>query len=334
VGSRKAADREAVEAAGFKFVGISAGKLRRYFAWQNLADGFKTLIGVVAAKGIIWRFRPDKIFIKGGYVGVPVGIAAWILRKPIIIHESDCRIGLANRLLMSFAKWVCVAFPVDSYHVSPQLMKKFVHTGIPLNEIFYQSEINNNTGIPFSDHKPFILIMGGSQGARAINQVVQKLLPDWVQDYQVLHLAGSHDFAEIKSWAEAERFRNYYLFETLPNEQVAFLMRKAAIIISRAGATTIAEIAASARPVILIPLPGSASNHQLKNAEYLAAKGAAVMIEQAELTPEFLQECIFKILNSDLGPRLVFNIKSITQKDASDKIARLILHNISNDEDL
>ena len=312
-------------------MGIPAGKWRQYWDWRNLIDGFKTLSGIVAAKTIIWRFRPDKVFIKGGYVGVPVGIAAWLLRKPIIIHESDSKIGLANRLLAPLAATVCVSFPVDSYKVSRSLAKKLVHTGIPLHEIFYQSEINNNTGIPFSDHKPFILIMGGSQGAQAINRVVREALPDLVQDYQVLHIAGANDFAELKQWAEAERFRSYYLFESLPNEQIAYLMRQAAVIVSRAGATAITEIAASARPVILIPLPVTVTGHQLYNAEYLAARGAAVVIEQDKLTAESLQERIFKILNSDLGPRLVFNIKSITQKDADNKIAGLILGDNNSD---
>jgi len=176
--------------------------------------------------------------------------------------------------------------------------------------------------------------MGGSQGARAINQVIQAALPDLIQDYQVLHLAGAHDFAELKKWAEAERFRNYYLFESLPNEQVAYLMRQAAVIISRAGATAIAEIAASSRPAILVPLPGSAGDHQMGNAQYLASRGAVIMMEQEEFTPALLQEKIFKILNSDLGHRLVFNIKSITQKDAADKIAHLILDNINNEDNL
>lgn len=331
MGSRNKADRETVEAAGFKFVSIPAGKLRRYWDWQNLVDGFKILSGIATAKGIIWRFHPDKIFIKGGFVGVPVGVAAWLFRRPIIIHESDSKMGLANRLLMPLARWICVSFPPDSYHIPKAQTRKLIHTGIPLSEIFYQSEISNNTGIPFSTHKPFLLILGGSQGARALNQIVKELLPDWVQDYQVLHLAGKTDFAEIKQWAEDEHFRNYYLFESLPNEQVAYLMRQAAVIISRAGATTIAEIAASAKPTILIPLPGSASNHQVQNAEYLAAKGAAVVIEQADLTPAILQERIFKILQSDLGPRLVFNLKQIAQKDAAEKIADLILHDNNGD---
>ncbi|MFH0912500.1 MAG: UDP-N-acetylglucosamine--N-acetylmuramyl-(pentapeptide) pyrophosphoryl-undecaprenol N-acetylglucosamine transferase [Patescibacteria group bacterium] len=326
VGSRRSADREVVQSAGFKFISIPAGKLRRYWDWQNIIDLFVTLAGWFSAMAIILRFQPNRVFIKGGYVGVPVGFAAWILARPIIIHESDARMGLANRLLTPLAKRICVSFPVDSYKLPKKYIAKLIHTGTPVNEIFYTPEIENNTGIPFSEVKPFLLVMGGSQGAQAINRLVQASLSALIQDYQVLHLAGARDFATLKEWAETERFRHYYLFESLPNEQVAYLMRKAAVIISRAGATAIAEIAASARPVILVPLPSSANQHQLYNAEYLADRGAAVLIKQEDLTPEVLQERIFKIMNSDLGPRLIFNIKSITQKDADLKIAHLVLY--------
>jgi len=325
VGSRKITDRQLVESAGFKFKSIPAGKLRRYWTLQNLWDILATGVGFFISLGLIIQFWPDRIFIKGGYVGVPMGLAAWLLRRPIILHESDARIGLANKLLMPLAKWVCVAFPYDSYNLPKSYTTKLIHTGIPLSEIFYQSEISNNTGIPLNDNKPMILVIGGSQGARAINQVIKTILPNLVQNYLIFHLAGKTDFASIKEWAEAERFRNYYLFENLPNEQIAYLMRRAAIIISRAGATAIAEIAASARPVILVPLPESANNHQLRNAEYLADRGAAILVRQEDFIPEVIQEWIFKILNSDLGSRLVFNIKQITQKGASEKIAELIL---------
>ena len=325
VGSLRSADRAEVVAAGFKFVSIPAGKLRRYWDWQNLADVFRTLAGFFVALGIMLRFWPDRVFIKGGYVGVPVGLAAKLLGRPMVVHESDSHIGLANRLLLPLAKTVCVAFPVDSYRLSRLYSQRLIHTGIPLNELFYASEIPNNTGVVFPQHQPLLLILGGSQGAHTINQTIKTVLPQLLRDYVVVHLSGSHDFSGLKEWAMNERFRNYFLFESLSNEQVAYLMKKSALIISRSGATTIAEIAAIGKPVILVPLPGSASEHQLRNAEYLAGKGAAVMIEQDNLSPEILQELIFKILNSDLGARLVFNIKSMTQKGADDKIADLIL---------
>lgn len=325
MGSRKPTDRQLVESAGFKFVSIPAGKLRRYWSIQNLWDILLIKAGFFVSLWLIMRYRPDRIFIKGGYVGVPMGLSAWLLHRPIILHESDARMGLANKLLMPIAKWVCVAFPPDSYNLPKSYTPKLVHTGIPLSEIFYQADISNNIGIPLTDSKPIILVIGGSQGAHAINQAIKEALPELVQDYQVFHLTGKADFMGLKTWAEAERFRNYNLFENLTNEQVAYLMRKASVIISRAGATAIAEVSASARPVILIPLPESANDHQLRNAEYLASKGAAIVIEQGKLNPEVLQDWIFKILNSDLGSRLIFNIKQITQKGSAEAIAELIL---------
>lgn len=325
IGSLNGTDRQQVLSVGFKFIGIPAGKLRRYWDWQNLADAFKTFAGFFVALSIILRFWPDRVFIKGGYVGVPVGLAARLLNRPLIIHESDSHMGLANRMLLPFAKIVCVAFPIDSYKLSRLYSKRLVHTGIPLNEIFYASTIPNNIGLVLPDNRPLLLVIGGSQGAHIINQTIKSVLSQLLRDYTVVHLSGSHDFSELKSWAQAERFRNYFLFESLPNEQVAYLMKKSVLIISRSGATTITEIAAIGKPTILIPLPGSASEHQLRNAEYLSDHGAAIMIEQDDLNGDILQELIFKILNSDLGPRLVFNIKSITQKEAGDQIAGLVL---------
>ena len=325
VGSLRVADREQVVAAGFKFVGIPAGKLRRYWDWHNFIDIFKTIGGFFASISIIVRFWPDRIFIKGGYVGVPVGLAARLLGRSLIIHESDSHMGLANRMLLPFAKVACVAFPADSYKLSRLYSNKLIHTGIPLNEIFYDSEIPNNIGVILPDNRQTLLILGGSQGAHVINQIIKITLPQLLRDYLVVHLTGSRDFADLKEWATNERFRNYFLFESLPNEQVAYLMKKSALVVSRSGATTIAEMAAIGKPAILVPLPGSASEHQLRNAEYLSQHGAAVMVEQDNFTPDVLRELIFKILNSDLGPRLVFNIKSMTQKDAGNKIADLIL---------
>lgn len=325
VGSLKLSDRKQVTAAGLKFIGIPAGKLRRYWDWQNFVDIFKTIAGFFVALSIIIRFWPDRVFIKGGYVGVPVGLAARLLGRPIVIHESDSHMGLANRMLLPFAKVVCVAFPVDSYKLSRLYSNRLVHTGIPLNEIFYSSEIFNNVGVVLPDNRPILLVLGGSQGAHVVNQTIKTTLSQLLRDYIVIHLTGSHDFTELKEWALAERFRNYFLFESLPNEQVAYLMKKSALVISRSGATTIAEMAAIGKPAILVPLPGSAGEHQLHNAEYLSQHGAAVVIEQDNFTPDTLLESIFKILNSDLGPRLVFNIKSMTQKGAGDKIADLIL---------
>lgn len=331
LGSTKSIDSKLVREAGFSFIGIPAGKWRRYFDLRNFGDIFITCFGFVMALVIIAIFWPNKIFIKGGYVGVPVGLAAWVLRRPIILHESDSVIGVANRILIRFANQVCVSFPPDTYLSDSERSRSFtsslIYTGIPINNVFYVKE-PGSINIPLIEDKPLILVMGGSQGARAINKVVKDALPELLKDYQVVHLVGGFDYQIFQQWVKNAEVKNYYLFNFLPNTQIASLMKQAAVIISRAGATTIAEIAAVGKPVIFIPLPSSANNHQYHNAKYLADRGAAIMIDQNEATAQLLIEKVNKILKSDLGKRLVFNITSFAKKDAAEKIADILIGSI------
>lgn len=309
--------------AGFRFIGIPAGKWRRYFDWRNFVDIFITLGGLIVAMLVILFFWPDKVFIKGGYVGVPVGLAAWVLRRPIVLHESDSVIGVANNILVRLAYRICVSFPKDAYQVAQPLSQRLIYTGVPVNEVFYSKEVGD-LDIKLMDDKPMILVMGGSQGARAINKVVKDALPQLLEAYQVVHLAGGWDYTALQRWAENAGARQYYLFDFLPNTKIATLMKKSSMIISRAGATAISEIAAVGKPAIFIPLPGAANNHQFYNAKYLADRDAAVLIEQAQITTELLVKQINQILKSDLGKRLSFNISSFGKREAAREIAELL----------
>lgn len=309
-----------MKGAGFNFIAIPAGKWRRYFDLRNILDLFMMVFGFLSAFLIIIFFWPDKVFIKGGYVGVPVGLAAWILGRPIILHESDSVMGIANKILARFAKQIYVSFPVEAYSNSTKL----IYTGVPISDVFYLNE-SGNLSIELIKDKPLILVMGGSQGARAINILVKKILSRLLEKYQVVHLTGKLDYPNIKQWNDSMSNKGYYLFDVLPNTQVASLMKKANLIISRAGATTIAEISVVKKPAILIPLPGSANNHQHKNAEYLAAKEAALMLNQDDIDVDVLIKTIDKLFNSDLSKRLSFNISAFAKPEAADKIAELLL---------
>lgn len=324
IGSTKASDRRLVTAQGVKFIALPAGKWRRYFDVKNILDIFITGIGFIYSLFILIFYWPNRVFVKGGYVGVPVGLAAWMLRRPIILHESDAVMGAANRFLARFAQTVCVSFPVESYNLPEVVKQKMVYTSLPVNEVFYTKEAGDlKFGLKYS--KPIVLVMGGSQGARPINKVVQKTVPNLVDRYQVVHLAGGLDYQALKQWSGVQQFNDYYLFDFLPNTQVASLMKRAAVIVSRAGATAIAEIAASSKPAILIPLLGSANNHQYHNAKYLSDQSASVMIEQEGLTPEVLIKNVDKIIRSDLAKRLSFNISNFIKKDSAKLIANIIL---------
>jgi len=325
VGSLKATDRKLVRNAGYNFIGIPTGKWRRYFDLRNILDIFTVFIGFVVALFIVIFYWPNKVFIKGGYVGLPVGLAAWILRRPIVLHESDAVMGVANKMLMRFADKICVSFPVDLYKLPHNLKSKMVYTGVPVNDVFYTKELGD-TNVFLDLAKPLILVIGGSLGARPINLIIKKITPKLLEKYQIVHLSGKLDYSMLKQWSNSLDIDTYHLFDFLPSTQVASFMKKSDLIISRAGATAIAEIAAVAKPSILIPLKGSANNHQYCNALYLNNQEASVMINQDDLNSELLLSNIDKIIQSDLNKRLSFNIATFAKTDAASQITNLLLN--------
>lgn len=311
--------------AGLKFIGIPAGKWRRYFDLRNLVDIVITLAGFIIAFFVVIFFWPDRVFVKGGYVGAPVGLAAWLLGRPLILHESDTVMGVANRVLAPFARKICVSFPITAYGGGKKLLSKLLFTGVPVNEVFYSKEIGR-IDLPLHDKKPLLFVTGGSQGAHAINQLMQNALPQLLSEYQVVHQAGANDYAGSQSWQEGSGLgRDYHPVDFLPNTQMASLMKRSAVIVSRAGATAIAEIAAVGRAAILIPLPGSANDHQYRNAKFLSDQGAAALLLQDEATPVVLAERIERVVRSDMGKRLAFNIRELSKADAAEQIASEIL---------
>lgn len=324
VGSLRRGDRELVEAAGFSFVGIPAGKWRRYPDLKNLIDLITGLLGVLVAFFVVLCFWPDKVFIKGGFVGLPVGIAAWILRRPIVLHESDVVMGAANRILAKLAQKVCVSFPLNGYDLPSAIKTKLVYAGVPINEVFFNSTIGK-LAISLSSQLPLILIMGGSQGAHAMNEIVKTVLPTLTSEYEMVHLTGELDHEAMQNWAKSNAIKNYLPLSSLPNQQVATLMKKADLIISRAGATALMEIAAVGKPAILIPLPGSASDHQYLNAKYFADREATILMEQASIIPEKLIDQIHHIMQTGLGDKLKQNVVKLATQNAAETIADVLI---------
>ena len=277
------------------------------------------------ALGVVIFFWPNRVLVRGGYVGVPVGLAAWLLGRRLILHESDAVMGVANRILAPLASRICVSFPLEAYEGSKKVINKLMFTGVPINEEFYNKTIGQ-IDLPLNDKKPVVLVTGGSQGAHAINQLVQNSLPQLLNEYQVVHQTGVADYAGAQSWkASTDQAKDYHPIDSLLNTQMASLMKRSAVIISRAGATAAFEIAATGRPAILIPLPGSANNHQYANAKYLSDKGAAVLLPQSEATPTVLAERVERVVRSDMGKRLAFNIRELANPEAALAIAEEIL---------
>ena len=303
VGSRMPADRQLVETAGLVFQPITAGKLRRYWSWKNFVDGFKFLAGLAQAKRIVRDFQPDVVLAKGGYVALPVVLAACQLKIPVVIHESDSRLGLANRLAIPSATKVAVAFPIEEYFKrQPGLGKyraKFIYTGLPLSDSLMLGDDKSL----FANSKSTILVTGGSQGARAINQAVWDGLPELLAKYNVVHQVGTGGVAEAdqkRQTLPAGLDESYLPFD-FDAEFYQRALRSADLVVARAG-SMVFELQALGKPSILIPLPHSANDHQHRNAKFLVEHQAAVAINQRDLTADGLLAVIEQVM-SDVNLR-------------------------------
>ncbi|MCX6760250.1 MAG: UDP-N-acetylglucosamine--N-acetylmuramyl-(pentapeptide) pyrophosphoryl-undecaprenol N-acetylglucosamine transferase, partial [Candidatus Nealsonbacteria bacterium] len=272
---------------------ISAGKMRRYFSLMNIYDFFiRTPIGIIQAFLYIYFNPPDLIFSKGGYGSLPAAIAGRLLLVPIFTHESDIVSGVANRFIEKSALEVFCSFPVTRENIRLPL-EKIIAVGNPIrSEISVGSREKAKVIFNLSGARPVILILGGSQGARSINQKILAILGELLEDYEIIHQTGEANFMQVASQSGilvSEGKQEYYHPVSFIGEKdLPHAYAAADLVISRAGAGSIFEIAASGKPSILVPLAGSAQNHQLKNAVAYKETGAAIVVEEAEFTPRFM----------------------------------------------
>lgn len=326
LGTGNERERELVEKYGIKYKKIFSGKLRRYFSLANFIDPFKVILGFLQSIFIILRFRPSIIFAKGGYVTVPVGLAAKIVFKKIVIHESDVIMGLSNRILSKFAKEILVAFPVKYY--PKKISKKSVCVGVPIRpEILTGDKGKALDDFDFKTEIPTILFIGGSSGAHKINQIVWKSLPELLKSYQVIHITGTKDYSETRKIAaqfdneKRSRYRFFdFITKTLPE-----IYSLANIVVARSGATSLFELSALRKPTIFIPYPYAASNHQYKNAKVLEKSQAAIIINESEITNKKLVSQIKRLVENDRARNnLRKEIEKYYKKDSVDLIAEEI----------
>ncbi len=264
---------------------IASGKLRRYFSLKNLTDPFRVVKGLFQAKRIIKTVKPDIVFSKGGFVTVPVVIAAR-KKAPVITHESDYSPGLANKINARFATKVCVTFEDTLKYVG----KKGIHTGTPVRTALFEG--NEQRAIELTEigsEKPVVLVMGGSQGAVAVNEAVRGSLDELLKTFDIIHLCG-------KGKVDTSINKQGYVQYEYANEELPHYMALADIVISRAGANAIFEFLSLKKPSVLIPLPKSASRgDQLLNASYFERKGYAIQLRQEDLTAQLLCDTVNKL---------------------------------------
>ena len=338
VGQSSGVEARLARQAGIPFAAIRAGKFRRLpgasllanladigSQARNLRDVGRVGRGLLQALTILRKFKPDVIFIKGGYVGLPVGWAARLLRIPYVIHESDIAPGLANRLLATHAQVIATGFPIAHYSRWPSAKLRF--TGNPVRASVLAG--NRAAGLKhfnLSGKRPVILILGGSQGARAINRAVLSAAPELLGHYDILHVTGPGEYQVALAHATSHKLdsHRYQLYPYLEDD-FGLACAIATLVISRAGAGAISELAALAKPTILIPNAAAAA-HQEVNAAVLKRAGAVVMLPERELSSNSLVVAITSIMSSESRQKDLANaIGSFHQPNAASILAGLIL---------
>ena len=324
---------------------ILSGKFRRYSGFTlgtylknpliillNIRDSLLLLLGFFQCffKLILWR--PDVVFLKGGYVCLPIGLAAHILRIPFVIHDSDTVPGLTNRILSRFAHHIATGMPLDNYNYPTD---KATYVGIPTSDRFVpiskQDQRELKTKLGFDPDTPLALITGGGLGARSINLAVVSCIDQLLRITNLQLISGKDNFDEVNSLLEKHRdsinsdnFRHYSFVSN--NYEDVFLASD--IIVARAGATNITELASAAKTAIIVPnakLPGS---HQTKNAEFLLRSHAAIVIDNDQLgaDPSILADTIQNLLqNHELSRELAHSIHQLAMPDAASAVASIIL---------
>lgn len=306
LGSDDGLETAVVPAAGLRLAVIQAGKLQRFVSWRTLTGIARVPMGVAQAVGIVRRFNPDVAFTSGGYVAVPAGLAARLNRVPFLMHQQDVPPNLSNRLLAPLATRISVAF-ADSLQYFPA--EKTISLGNPLRQAILDvrqtppHEARAQLGL--DGDVPLLLVTGGSQGARHLNQVTCQALPELLTFCQVLQISGTKLFGETRALAErmlegtGEAIQRRYRLVPYMDTEMPLALQAATLVVCRSGASTLSELAALGKPGILIPLPPSiGSSPQEANAAMFERQGAAEVILDAQMKPELLVKRVQSIISS------------------------------------
>jgi len=293
IGSGKEVERAAVEAAGVEFFSVPSGKLRRSLSLRNVGDAFKVAAGYLASRRLLKRLKPLVLFSKGGYVSVAPCLAASSLGIPYYTHESDLSPGLATRMNARKASGIVLSWEASLAFLSGEQRKRALVAGNPVRKAIQRGDAaRGRSWLGFADNVPVVLVLGGSQGARQVNELIEAILPALSGKAAVAHQTGAGN-APIRA-ADA----GYKGFEFVHGE-LADLMAAADIIVGRAGAGTIWESSANGKPMVLIPLAGYGTRgDQVENARLLEAAGAAIALVGDEATPARLLEAVLTLAGS------------------------------------
>ncbi|WP_145436856.1 undecaprenyldiphospho-muramoylpentapeptide beta-N-acetylglucosaminyltransferase [Staphylococcus hominis] len=316
IGSKNGIEREMIESqlSNIKYYPISSGKLRRYLSFENAKDVFKVLKGILDARRVLKKEKPDLLFSKGGFVSVPVVIAARSLNIPTIIHESDLTPGLANKISLKFSKKIYTTFE-DTLKYLPKDKADFV--GATIREDLKEGNQQKGYEITgFDSDKKVLLVMGGSLGSKKLNDIIRENLEALLHDYQIIHLTG-HGLVD-----ESYKQKGYIQYEFV-KEELTHLLSITDTVVSRAGSNAIYEFLTLRIPMLLIPLGLDQSRgDQIDNAKYFESKGYGKMIPEDQLTQFKLLEQLKQIEShrTDITHQMESYKESYTKEDLFNKI--------------
>lgn len=321
IGTYNGIEKRLIEEQGISYTGISSGKLRRYMSAKNFSDPFRVIKGYGEAKKFIKSYKPDIVFSKGGFVSVPVILAAKKYKIPIVIHESDMTPGLANKISIPYASYICHNFPETAQYLPEG---KSILTGSPIRkELRHGNKIAGLDLCGFTANKPIIMIVGGSLGSAAINNAVRDALPELLKHFQIVHLCGKGKLDE-----KLTSTPGYKQFEYVKNE-MKDLFAMVDLVVSRAGANAISEIQALKKPNLLIPLSAAASRgDQILNAASFEHQGFSMVMAEENVTTKNLIDAIRDLY--DNRQKYIDAMSEAPTSDAVKMIVELIDKTVKN----
>jgi len=309
IGSNSGLEEKLLTDLQLRYFGITTGKLRRYFSLKNLVDAFLIPIGVLQALLILLQIKPKALFSKGGYVAFPVVVAAWLLRIPVVAHESDLSPGLATRLCTPFIKTQCVTFEQTKTEA-----RKVVVSGTPIREFLNRGDPQcARDWLNVTDQRPVIVVVGGSLGAQPINDIIRDCIASLSKRFTVIHVCGKGNLD-----ASLQATEGYFQFEFIDKEW-GHVLALADFVVSRAGANALFELLYLQKPNLLIPLPLSVSRgDQIENAEYAEVRGWSLVLPEERLTKETFMNSIDQLLTNQT--RYKSNLTAFKVPDAVEVI--------------
>jgi UDP-N-acetylglucosamine--N-acetylmuramyl-(pentapeptide) pyrophosphoryl-undecaprenol N-acetylglucosamine transferase len=324
IGSTTGIEKKLIESMGVDYSSIATGKLRRHWTFKHFTEPFKIVLGIFQAYRLLARLKPVIVFSKGGFVSFPVILAAWLQRIPVVSHESDMTPGLANRMALPFVRKLCVNFPQTVKYFKDN--SRVYITGTPVRQALLRGDESRGYNLTnFDQNKPILLVIGGSLGAKKINDLLRQILPQLLEKYQIIHICGKGNLD-----TNLIGLQGYIQYEFVENE-LGDLFSISDMIISRSGANALYEILTLNKPHLLIPLSTQASRgDQIHNAEHFVKQGVSLMIKEEELSAEKMINKIKEVL--DNKEILQKNIACLGFSSATNNVLDVILSTIESDQ--